>query len=651
MAADAGTLPESSCSRFGGAELSHPTVAPYGTWRSPITADAVSAGSVRLREPRFDGDRLLWLESRPVENGRTVLVERTRNGSVRDVTPDGFDVRSRVHEYGGGSYIAHDGVVFFSNRSDQRLYRQERGQDPLPITPRPPAAAAWRYADGSVTPDGRWIICVRERHEPGSVINELVSVPTDGSSDPIVVAGGHDFYASPRVSRDGLRLAWINWDHPNMPWDGTELWTVELLEEGDLGTRRRVAGGPNEAILQPEWAPDGSLYWLSDRTGYWNLYRDNAPVAPIDADCGGPAWNLGLSYYGFLEAGRIALTVTEHGTDQVLLIGPDGSRERLDLPAGTHRGRMATNEKRIIALISGSPRSLDAVRRVNVSTGDTTVVVTAGTLDPTFVSAAREISFRTDDGLTYAFAYPPVNPEFVAPEGELPPLVVFSHGGPTSAARPDLDLTIQFFTTRGIAVVDVNYGGSSGYGRRYRQRLRGTWGIVDARDCIAAARALVQRGLVDGDRMAIRGGSAGGFTTLTALTFHDVFKAGASYYGVGDLEALARETHKFEARYLDNLVGPYPQTAGNYRQRSPIHFTERLSCPLILFQGLEDEVVPPSQAKAMVSALKERGIKYRYLEFPGEQHGFRKAENIAKALREELAFYGSVLGFEPESAA
>ncbi len=651
MAADGGTLPESSCSRFGGAELSHPTVAPYGSWRSPLDADAVSAGSVRFAEPRFDGDRLLWLESRPAENGRTVLVERTRNGSVRDVTPDGFDVRSRVHEYGGGSYIANDGVVFFSNRSDQRLYRQERGQDPLPITPRPPAAAAWRYADGSVTPDGRWIICVRERHEPGSVINELVSVPTDGSSDPIVVAGGHDFYASPRVSRDGLRLAWINWDHPNMPWDGTELWTVELLEEGDLGTRRRVAGGPNEAILQPEWGPDGSLYWLSDRTGYWNLYRDNTPVAPIDADCGGPAWNLGLSYYGFLEAGRIALTVTEHGTDRVLLIGPDASQEQLDLPAGTHRGRMATNEKRIIALISGSPRSLDAVRRVNVSTGDTTVVVTAGTLDPTFVSAAREISFRTDDGLTYAFAYPPVNPEFLAPEGELPPLVVFSHGGPTSAARPDLDLTIQFFTTRGIAVVDVNYGGSSGYGRRYRQRLRGTWGIVDTRDCIAAARTLVQRRLVDGDRMAIRGGSAGGFTTLTALTFHDVFQAGASYYGVGDLEALARETHKFEAHYLDNLVGPYPQTAGNYRQRSPIHFTERLSCPLILFQGLEDEVVPPSQAKAMVSALKERGIEYRYIEFPGEQHGFRKAENIATALREELAFYGSVLGFEPESAA
>jgi len=490
-------------------------------------------------------------------------------------------------------------------------------------------------------------MCVRERHEPGNVSNELVSFPSDGTAEPIIIASGHDFFAAPRVSPDGRLLAWLSWDHPNMPWDGTELWTVELLEDGGLGTRRRVAGGLNESIVQPEWGPDGSLHWLSDKTGFWNLYRNGQPIAPVEADCGGPAWAFGLSYYGFLDGGRLAMTVTESGLDRVVVLGKDGSRSQLHVPPGTHRGRLTTNGKRTIVVISGSPTALDAVRKINVTTGDVTILASENGPDPAYVSVAREIKFPTDDGLSYAFVYPPVNPDFTPPDDELPPLVVFSHGGPTGAARPDLNLTIQFFTSRGFAVVDVNYSGSSGYGRRYRQRLRGTWGIVDTRDCIGAARFLANKRLVDGNRMAIRGGSAGGYTTLAALTFHDVFQVGASYYGVGDLEALARDTHKFEAKYLDTLIGPYPQTAGIYRQRSPINYTERLSCPLILFQGLEDEVVPPSQAKAMVAALKDRGIRYRYIEFPGEQHGFRKAENIAAALKEELAFYGSVLGFEP----
>ncbi|NIA23978.1 MAG: prolyl oligopeptidase family serine peptidase [Gammaproteobacteria bacterium] len=626
---------------------SEPTVAPYGTWQSPISAASVAAGSVRLDEPRIDGDRVLWLESRPSDGGRTVVVERQREGTVRDLTPDGFNVRSRVHEYGGGAYLISGEALFFSNWSDQRIYRQDPGNRPVPITPEPPVPAAWRYADGRLTPDGRSIVCVRERHESGETINELVQVPTDGATDPRILVGGHDFFSSPRISRDGTRLAWLSWDHPNMPWDGTELWSAELLPDCTLGTRRKVCGGSAESIVQPEWGPDGSLYWLSDQTGFWNLYRDNEPLAPVDADCAGPAWMLGRTYFGFLDAGRIAMTITESGFDHVIILNSDGSHIRLDLPLGTHRGRLATDGKSTIVVISGSPSSLDAVREINTVTGEIKPLVSAGSLDPAYISAAQPIRFPTDDGPAHAFFYPPANADFEGPDTELPPLVVFSHGGPTGATRPDLDPTIQFFTSRGIAVVDVNYGGSTGYGRGYRQRLRGTWGIVDTRDCIAAARHLVSEGLVDGDRMAIRGASAGGFTTLSALTFHDVFQVGASYYGVGDLEALARDTHKFEAMYLDSLIGPYPRYAGAYRQRSPIHFTERLSCPVILFQGLEDQVVRPAQAEAMVAALKERGIPYAYVTFRGEQHGFRQAEHIAQALNDELSFYGQALGFTP----
>ncbi|NOY56716.1 MAG: S9 family peptidase [Actinobacteria bacterium] len=623
------------------------TVAPYGAWKSPISAASVAAGSVHLDAPLIDGARVLWLASRPSDGGRTVVVARQGNGTVRDLTPEGFNVRTRVHEYGGGAYLISGEALFFSNWDDQRLYRQDPGDPPVPITPNPPTPAAWRYADGRPTPDGRWIVCIRERHESGEVVNELVRIPTDGSSDPQILVGGHDFFSSPRINGDGTRIVWLSWDHPNMPWDGTELWTAELLPDARLGTRRKVCGGISESIVQPEWGPDGSLYWLSDQTGYWNLYRDNQPLAPVDADCAGPAWTLGQTYFGFLDAQRIAMTITESGFDHVVLLRPDGSHTRLDLPAGTHRGRLVTDGKDTIVVISGSSSSLDTVRKIDATTGETELLTSAGSLDPAYVSVAQPIKFITDDGPAHAFFYPPANADFEGPDGELPPLVVFSHGGPTGAARPDLNPTIQFFTSRGMAIVDVNYGGSTGYGRAYRQRLRGTWGIVDTRDCAAAARHLVSKGLVDGDRMAIRGASAGGFTTLSALTFHDMFQVGASYYGVADLEALARDTHKFEARYLDTLIGPYPRYAGIYRQRSPIHFTDRLSCPIILFQGLEDQVVPPAQAEAMVAALKKRGIPYAYVTFRGEQHGFRQAKHIAQALNDEISFYGQALGFTP----
>lgn len=628
------------------------TTAPYGSWVSPISAQDVAGGSIRLSEPRFVEDRLLWLEMRPAESGRTVLVAREKDGTLTEPIPDGFDVHTSVHEYGGGSYAVHGDTIYFSNRSDQRLYRLDPGSDPQPITPRPPFSGAWRYADGQVTQDGSYIICVREHHTPGSVTNELVSIPTDGSAEPFTIMSSHDFFSSPRVSPDGNRLAWMNWDHPNMPWDGTELWTVELLDDGGLGTRRRLAGGANESILQPEWGSDGSLYWLSDRTGFWNLYRDGRPLAPIEADCGDPAWVFGLSFFGFLADGRIAMTVIEDGFDHVYLL-EDGERNLLDLPAGTHRGRLVTDGDHTVAVISGSAVETDAVRVLDVDTDQTAVVDGHDhhPIPPAYISIAQPIRFPTDEGPAFAFFYEPHNPLYVGPEEELPPLLVFSHGGPTSRTRPDLNPAIQYWTSRGIAVVDVNYGGSSGYGRRYRQRLRGTWGIVDTRDCIAATRFLASKKLIDEDRLAIRGGSAGGFTTLAALTFHDRFRAGASYYGVADLEALARDTHKFESHYLDTLLGPLDEYAWLYHQRSPINFTDRLSCPLILFQGLEDEVVPPAQAASMAAALDKQGIPYLYITFEGEQHGFRKAENIAAALEEELAFYGEHLGFTPASNA
>jgi dipeptidyl aminopeptidase/acylaminoacyl peptidase len=620
--------------------MTTPATAPYGTWTSPFSAELVAAGSVRFGTPRIDEGRVFWLEDRPREKGRVVLTEY-ESGSLRDVTPEGFSIRTRVHEYGGGAYLVSDGVVYFSNWSDQRLYRQNLGGDPVPITPEPPSTGSWRYADGIVVPDG--IVCVRERHEDDEVVNELVYV-ADGT--PTIAVGGHDFFAAPRLSPDGSTLAWLCWNHPNMPWDGCELWTADYLGGGSLGPHRRIAGGTSESIIQPEWGPDGALYWLSDRSGYWNLYRDHQPVAPMDADCAGPAWTFGGRYFGFLADG-IVLTINEDGFERLVVVDSDGNQSAVNIPAGSHRGNVVTDGDHAIVVVSGWPSERGAVRKVDTTTGSVETLQSAGNLDATYVSQPQPITFPSDEGPSHAFFYPPHNPDFAAEEDELPPLIVFSHGGPTSAAQPSLDPQIQYFTSRGLAVVDVNYGGSSGYGRRYRQRLSGTWGIVDVLDCIGAARSLAARGLVDGSRLAIRGGSAGGFTTLAALTFHDVFQVGASYFGVGDLEALARDTHKFESRYLDRLIGPYPEAADLYRQRSPINFVDRLSCPIILFQGLEDEVVPPSQALAMVAALEARGISHAYVPFAGEQHGFRQAESIARALTEELSFYGRVLGFTP----
>lgn len=641
-----------------------PSTAPYGSWRSPIDAATVARAGRRLGAPAIAADGAVWwAEGRPAERGRVALMRRAAGGEPGEVTPPGVNVRSRVHEYGGGAWhLAGPDLALFVDFADQRLYRLRLGSEPVPITPAPERPGALRYADMRLAPDGRTVVCVRELHGEGEAENQIVALPLDGSEPPTVLASGRDFYSFPRISPDGAWLAWTCWDHPNMPWDGTELWLAPLEDAGDA---RLMAGGPDESIFQPEWDAEGRLHFVSDRDGWWNLYRAGDPAANLSgeewpivqlteerADLGHPQWLFGGATYAFLGDGKIAAIRCESATERLFLLVPGawGMTDlglpftSFDFPALAARGTR-------LAFAAASPTAQSAVVLYDTASGETELVRAAAEqpLDAAYVSVPRPVEFPTGDGdeVAHGFYYPPANPEFEAPAGELPPLIVESHGGPTSHATPALDPEFVFWTSRGFGVVDVNYRGSSGFGRAYRQRLRGEWGVVDREDCVAAARFLAARGEVDGERMAIRGGSAGGYATLCALVFDDAFATGASYYGVADAETLARDTHKFESRYLDGLIGPYPERADLYRERSPIHFVERLRSPLILFQGLEDEIVPPEQAETMVAALRRNGVPHAYLAFAGEQHGFRRAETEIRCLEAELYFYGRILGFQP----
>jgi dipeptidyl aminopeptidase/acylaminoacyl peptidase len=660
-------------------------VAPYGSWRSPIAPATVAAGGRRLAAATLAGDGAVWwAEGRPAEGGRVVLMRRPAGGEPEEVTPAGTNVRTRVHEYGGGAWtLAADDLVLFVDFADQRLYRQRLGEAPVAITPEPVAPAGLRYADFRLTPDGRTVLCVRESHVTGEAeqddsppepANEIVALPLDGSAAPAVLASGRDFYSFPRPSPDGAWLAWTCWDHPNMPWDGTELWLAPLDDPGDA---RLVAGGPAESVFQPEWNGEGRLHFVSDRDGWWNLYRfEDGEIEQLteeEADLGHPQWLFGGSTYAFLEDGSIAFVRTANGAERLCLRDPEDKADGagssppprlrdLDLPF-TNFGfpSLSARDGRLAFVASGPDCETEAVvldlgdgvaaggPAADSRPGMETVRTAADdAIDPSVVSIPRPISFPTSGGATaHGFYYPPANAEFEAPAGELPPLIVQSHGGPTSHATPALDREFLFWTSRGFGVVDVNYRGSSGYGREYRQRLQGGWGVLDSDDCIAAAQYLTAAGEVDGERLAIRGGSAGGYATLCALVFHDAFATGASYYGVAELETLATDTHKFESRYLDGLIGPYPEQKDLYYERSPIHFVERLRAAVILFQGLEDEVVPPSQSETMVAALQRNGVPHAYLAFAGEAHGFRRSETEIRCLEAELYFYGRILGFEP----
>ena len=640
---------------------------PFGTWPSPITAELVVRAAAGLADLQVDpatGD-LWWSESRPEEAGRIALVRRRGDDAPTDVLPVEHSARTRVHEYGGRAWWVDHATVWFANWADQRLWRLGPDDlEPQPITPQPPVAHGWRYADGVVTPDSSWVICVRESHcnPDGSPLaeahNEIVAIPADGSGEPVVLVAGSDFVSSPRIDPDGRRLAWLVWDHPRMPWDGTELWVAGLELDGPLPhlvDPAFVAGGPDEALVQPEWTPSGELLVVSDRSNWWNLYRLDTvtstphPVAPVQAEVATPPWVFGQSRYVQLDDGRVVMALSSDGLDRLTVIdGP--SLIDLDTPYTSVSalravpdgvvfiGASATTEPAVVHLAIDGSHARGAVIQPPRDLG----------LDQRWLSEPRPVSFPTSGGRTaHALYYPPTNPDHAPPEGERPPLLVQIHGGPTSAARPQLSLAKQFWTSRGIAVVDVNYGGSTGYGRAFRRQLDGQWGVVDVDDCVAAAEYLAGQGLADPERLLIAGGSAGGFTTLAALAFRDCFAAGASHYGVADLTALAQDTHKFESRYLDGLVGPFPELEERYRERSPIHHLDGFDRPLIVFQGLEDEIVPPNQAEAIVEALAAKGVPVAYVPFEGEQHGFRRSANIVRALEAQLWFFGRVLGFEP----
>jgi dipeptidyl aminopeptidase/acylaminoacyl peptidase len=625
------------------------TEAAYGAWRSPISSDLIVAESVRLSEPLLDGGSVYWLEGRPRENGRYAIVQFDTSGHIIDVIKPSFNARTHVHEYGGGAYTVHKGVIYFSNSeqdlSNQNLYRVKPCEQPAPLTSEPNL----RYADLVIDETHGRLVCIREDHRTqGKVINEIVTVALDGTGSTKSLVAGNDFYSSPTLSPDGKQLAWMTWNHPNMPWTTSQLWVGEF--DGTSITREQLVAGANESIFQPQWSPDGVLYFVSDRDGWWNLWRLNSGVVERvtqrAAEFGQAQWYFGLSSYAFLSAESVVCAYTAKGVWYLATLDLKSlESNELNLPYQEISYVRAQNS--VVVFRGGSPTEPAGIIQLDIK-GKTTKVLRRSFGDvhdlTPYISIPESIEFPTANGKTaFAFYYAPKNPDFKGPAGDRYPLLVKNHGGPTAATPNTLDLRIQYWTSRGFAVVDVNYGGSTGYGREYRFRLERNWGIVDLDDCVNVTDYLVRDKSVDSHKLAISGGSAGGYTTLCALTFRKTFRAGASYYGIGDLETLARDTHKFESHYMDWLVGPYPASAPEYRRRSPIHFVRDLNVPVIFFQGEEDPIVPPNQAEMMVAALRGRGIVFGYFLFGGEQHGFRRAETIKRALDGELYFYAAQL--------
>ncbi|MDM3870211.1 prolyl oligopeptidase family serine peptidase [Porticoccus sp. W117] len=630
--------------------------ASYGSWKSPITPQLITKAAPGLDQPHWDNGNLYWLESRPWESGRNVVMRRSADGTVSDVLPAPLGARSKVHEYGGAPYLVADDVLYFCLDADQRIYHlpvNNEGALPEPLTPEDDSL---RYADFCIDVTNQQLICVCEKHGSGhEPENTLVAVPLDGSQQLTTIASGADFYSNPRISPNGTKISWLCWHHPQMPWDGTELWLADFAN-GRPHNAHKVAGGPNESIFQPQWSPDGKLYFVSDRSNWWNIYRlgddlQATNICPMDVEFATPQWVFGMSTYGFLDANRIVCCYTQQSCWHLATI---------DLNSGD---------------LHNHPSDYSDISALHAQGGNAFFIASSATTAPQlaqftdnhispvyggkplpfddgFISQPQAISYPsvkkegTSDRYAQAIYYPPTNQDYQAPQGELPPLMVMCHGGPTAASGTSLNLKAQFWASRGFAVLDVNYHGSTGFGRRYRDALKGNWGLCDVDDVVAGANHLAEKQLADPQRMAIRGGSAGGYTVLAALTFHNTFKAGASLYGIGDLEMLAGDTHKFEARYMDSLVGPYPESKAIYQERSPIHHIEQLDSPVIFLQGLDDKVVPPNQAEAMTAALNQKKIANAYVPFMGEGHGFRKAENIIRAYEAELYFYSRVFDFE-----
>ncbi len=627
-----------------------PSEAPYGSWRSPISAEMLVQGAVRFGDVSIDGDTVYWVEGRPQEEGRYVIVRRRPDGAIDDILPPPFSARTLVHEYGGGALLASEGVVYFSNYADQRIWRLNPGESPHPVT----AESKQRFADFVHDAPRNRLIAVCEDHTTSNdePANRIVAVSLANGNVTMLV-DGDDFYSNPRISPNGRQLCWLSWNHPNMPWHGSELFVAPIAADGSLGKPRKVAGGIDESIFQPSWSPDGTLYFVSDRTNWWNLYAERSgqvvPVLAMDAEFGVPQWVFGMTTYGFRADGAIVVRCTHGGKWSVLEIDPNsGAQRTVELPySNVSSIDVAGNAAYVIA---GSPTEMESLFQIDLSTGETQVIRRSSPIKPdrAYTSVPEAIEFPTDGGTTaHAFYYLPKNADFRGPAGEAPPLLVLIHGGPTSATAAQFRLSTQYWTSRGFAVCDVNYGGSTGYGRDYRNRLRDAWGVVDVNDAINAALFLANQGKADPTKLVIRGGSAGGYTTLACLAFSDVFRCGASHFGISDLALMVHDTHKFESRYLDRLVGLLPQDEARYRERSPIFHLDGFDQPVILLQGLEDKIVPPNQAELILESLKKRGVPVAYVPFPGEQHGFRKSENIIRAHEAELYFYSRILGFTP----
>ncbi len=628
-------------------------VSPYGSWKSPITSDIVASGVTRLGQIEIDANDIYWSEMRPSEAGRYVIVKHSPQGETIDVNHPPFNARTRVHEYGGGAYTVNNDVVYFTDFKDQRIYKMKLGEKPWAITPK----KGLRYADIVFDHHRSRILCVREDHrkQGEEAVNTIISMGLDGK-DAKQIVFGNDFYSSPRISPDGRHLAWVTWNHPYMPWDKTELWMGKLSSDNLVDEPTQITRECEESVLQPLWSPDGILYFISDRSNWWNIYcwkhDEVTPVYLMEAEYATPPWVFAQSNYAFESKNKIISSYVEKGEWHISqLYTETGEIEEIETPYTQISDLKVFNKCAVF--VGGSDQETNSIVKLDLETGSTEVLKRSSeiSIDCGYLSKPKPIEFPTENDLTaYAIYYQPHNKDYIAFSNEQPPLLVFVHGGPTSSASTTLSWSIQFWTSRGFAVVDVNYGGSSGYGREYRQRLYGQWGVVDIDDCVNAAKYLVNVGEVNGDKLAIRGGSAGGYTTINALTFRDVFKAGASYYGISDLEIFVKDTHKFESRYLDSLIGPYPARKDLYHNRSAINSLEKLRTPMILFQGLEDKIVPPNQAELIVKELRKKGTPYAYVPFAGEQHGFRQAKNIKRSLEAELYFYSKIFGFELGSA-
>ena len=631
--------------------------APFGSWKSPITSDLIVADTVGISSPTWHRGELLWIESRPQESGRNVLVRRGNDGSERDINPAPFNIRTRVHEYGGGAWLLHNGAVFFSNFSDQHLYRQGLDEaTPTQLT----HDDGLRFANGCVDEDRNRIVCVIEDHRGEGEAENFIGAIDLLSGDVTELSKGHDFYAAPVISPNGKQLSFMSWDHPDMPWDETIIWLTTLNEAGMPTELCQVAGGKDGeqkiSAQQPLFSPTGELFFISDVSGWWNLYRQSSAqsICPMNAEFGGPHWGFGLHSYDFLNDSQIVCNYGIGNVDQLAVLDTEtGNLNNLDLPYSDLGGVSLNGQT--LTTGAASPTTFPELITVDLKTGKHAVFKqsTTLTLDSAYYSVPETITFPTaNEQIAHGFYYPPTNKDYTGTvedknSQDAPPLVVMMHGGPTGATHSVLNLRTQFWTSRGFAVLDLNYRGSTGYGRDYRDKLIRQWGIVDVEDAVYGAEYLVQQRKADEDKLAIRGGSAGGYTTLSALTFTNTFKAGASHFGVGDLEALAKDTHKFESRYLDSIIGSYPDEIEIYHARSPIHHVDQMASPCIFFQGLEDKVVPPNQAETMVEALTQKGVPVAYVPFEGEQHGFRIAENIKRCMDLELYFYARVFGFSP----